>query len=158
MLGIVNAFVHGFMYLYYFLSALNPQLSRSVWKKRITQIQLVTIMGFSSKLLILFETHFSSNLLFSWFIFRAEHLRKIVTTPSSGCGLWSFRMSLCWHFSVIFITKHTSKRNKTEMEMTDHLTNYRIGQDQQISSFFSNRFPINEQWTIHKMLIFKVDQ
>lgn len=65
MLGIVNAFVHGFMYLYYFLSALNPQLSRSVWKKRITQIQLVTIMGFSSKLLILFETHFSSNLLFS---------------------------------------------------------------------------------------------
>lgn len=42
MLGIVNAFVHGFMYFYYFLSALKPNLSRSVWKKRITQIQLVT--------------------------------------------------------------------------------------------------------------------
>jgi elongation of very long chain fatty acids protein 7 len=41
MLGVINLFVHGFMYLYYFLAAMKPNLSKSVWKKRITQIQLV---------------------------------------------------------------------------------------------------------------------
>lgn len=41
LLGFVNAFVHAFMYFYYFLTALKPELKKSMWwKKHITQIQL----------------------------------------------------------------------------------------------------------------------
>ncbi|KAG5674177.1 hypothetical protein PVAND_004160 [Polypedilum vanderplanki] len=42
MLGIINSFVHGFMYSYYFLTAFKPELKQSIWwKKHITQIQLI---------------------------------------------------------------------------------------------------------------------
>lgn len=40
-LGFFNAFVHVFMYFYYFLTCVNPDITKSVWlKKSITQIQL----------------------------------------------------------------------------------------------------------------------
>ena len=42
LLGIINAFVHGVMYFYYFITAFKPDLKKSIWwKKYITQIQLV---------------------------------------------------------------------------------------------------------------------
>jgi hypothetical protein len=42
MLGIINSFVHAFMYTYYFLTAFKPELKKSIWwKKHITQVQLV---------------------------------------------------------------------------------------------------------------------
>lgn len=42
MLGLINCFVHAFMYSYYFLCAFKPELKKSIWwKKHITQIQLV---------------------------------------------------------------------------------------------------------------------
>ncbi|XP_037941438.1 elongation of very long chain fatty acids protein F-like [Teleopsis dalmanni] len=39
--GDVNAFVHVIMYSYYFLSALNPNIKTSKWKKFITKAQIV---------------------------------------------------------------------------------------------------------------------
>jgi elongation of very long chain fatty acids protein 7 len=40
-LGILNAFVHGVMYSYYYITAFKPELKQSIWwKKYITQIQL----------------------------------------------------------------------------------------------------------------------
>lgn len=42
MLGMVNTFVHAFMYFYFFLTAFKPELKRSIWwKKHITQFQMV---------------------------------------------------------------------------------------------------------------------
>lgn len=42
LLGFINLFVHAFMYFYYFLTAIKPELKRSIWwKKHITQVQLV---------------------------------------------------------------------------------------------------------------------
>lgn len=44
LLGLINLFVHAFMYFYYFLTAIKPELKQSIWwKKHITQIQLVII-------------------------------------------------------------------------------------------------------------------
>lgn len=41
-LGMINTFVHGIMYFYFFLTALKPELKKSIWwKKHITQIQMV---------------------------------------------------------------------------------------------------------------------
>lgn len=41
-LGIINTFVHCFMYLYYFLTAFKPELKKSIWWKRyITQLQIL---------------------------------------------------------------------------------------------------------------------
>ncbi|XP_063709928.1 very long chain fatty acid elongase AAEL008004-like [Culicoides brevitarsis] len=42
LLGIVNSFVHVFMYGYYFLTSFKPELKASIWwKKHITQIQII---------------------------------------------------------------------------------------------------------------------
>ncbi|XP_037028075.1 elongation of very long chain fatty acids protein 7-like isoform X1 [Bradysia coprophila] len=42
LLGVVNSFVHVFMYSYYFLTSFKPELKNSLWwKKHITQIQLL---------------------------------------------------------------------------------------------------------------------
>jgi elongation of very long chain fatty acids protein 7 len=42
LLGFVNVFVHAFMYFYYFLTAIKPEVKKSIWWKRhITQLQLV---------------------------------------------------------------------------------------------------------------------
>lgn len=44
LLGFVNLFVHAFMYFYYFLNAVKPELKQSLWwKKHITQIQMVNM-------------------------------------------------------------------------------------------------------------------
>lgn len=41
-LAVINCLVHSIMYTYYFLTAFNPELKKSVWwKKHITQIQLI---------------------------------------------------------------------------------------------------------------------
>lgn len=42
-IAVLNCFVHSCMYFYYFLTTLYPTMKTSVWKKRITQIQLVKI-------------------------------------------------------------------------------------------------------------------
>lgn len=45
MLGVVNTLVHMVMYSYYFLTALKPELKKSLWwKKHITQIQLAQFL------------------------------------------------------------------------------------------------------------------
>uniref|UniRef100_A0A336K4P6 Elongation of very long chain fatty acids protein n=1 Tax=Culicoides sonorensis TaxID=179676 RepID=A0A336K4P6_CULSO len=42
LLGIVNSWVHVFMYGYYFLTSFKPELKESIWwKKHITQLQLI---------------------------------------------------------------------------------------------------------------------
>lgn len=42
LLGILNAYVHVIMYIYYFLTSVKPELRNSAWwKKYITQVQLV---------------------------------------------------------------------------------------------------------------------
>lgn len=46
-LGLINVFVHGIMYFYYFLTAFNPEMKKSIWWKRnLTQIQLVFLLYF----------------------------------------------------------------------------------------------------------------
>jgi hypothetical protein len=41
-LGLINLFVHGIMYFYYFLTSFKPELKKSLWwKKHITQFQMV---------------------------------------------------------------------------------------------------------------------
>lgn len=39
--ALINSFVHVCMYSYYLMTTFNPATKTSVWKKRITQIQLV---------------------------------------------------------------------------------------------------------------------
>lgn len=41
LLGLVNVYVHAFMYFYYFLTAFKLELKQSIWKKHITQFQMV---------------------------------------------------------------------------------------------------------------------
>jgi elongation of very long chain fatty acids protein 7 len=42
LLGLINLFVHGIMYFYYFLTSFKPELKQSLWwKKHITQFQMV---------------------------------------------------------------------------------------------------------------------
>lgn len=42
MLGIINAFVHIILYLYYYLAALGPEVQKHLWwKKYVTKMQLI---------------------------------------------------------------------------------------------------------------------
>lgn len=42
-LGVMNAFVHAFMYFYFFMTSFKPELKKSIsWKKHITQVQMVS--------------------------------------------------------------------------------------------------------------------
>ena len=41
-LGVLNCFVHAFMYTYYFLTAFQPEIKKSLWwKKHITHVQMI---------------------------------------------------------------------------------------------------------------------
>lgn len=45
LLGMINLFVHGVMYFYFFLTSFKPELKKSIWwKKHITQFQMVTTL------------------------------------------------------------------------------------------------------------------
>lgn len=53
LLGVINCFVHAVMYSYFFLTAFNPDLKKSIWwKKHITQIQMVSIVDRLSQKMI----------------------------------------------------------------------------------------------------------
>lgn len=68
LLGLVNLFVHAFMYLYYFLTSIESDLKRSVWKKKITQVQMVKLIAATD-----FNSHCKCGALVSVF-----HLGNIV--------------------------------------------------------------------------------
>lgn len=46
LLGLINVFVHGVMYFYFFLTSFKPELKKSIWwKKHITQFQMVKTLN-----------------------------------------------------------------------------------------------------------------
>lgn len=50
LLGVINLFVHGIMYFYYFLTSFEPELKKSIWwKKHITQIQMASNFAIYAK-------------------------------------------------------------------------------------------------------------
>lgn len=65
LLGFLNVFVHAFMYFYYFLTAVRPEVKQSIWWKRhITQFQLVRRRIFhGQRQQIAFHRQFSSSQL-----------------------------------------------------------------------------------------------
>lgn len=71
MLGVINAFVHSIMYSYYFLTALKPELKKSIWwKKYITQVQLAQFAVLSVFFLrVLLAENCEYPRVFSWIIF-----------------------------------------------------------------------------------------
>lgn len=113
MLGMVNTFVHAFMYFYFFLTAFKPELKRSIWwKKHITQFQMVrTFNLWVSNLQFL---PFSASLLSCLCISFEELWPKIAGTQSFGCGRWWFRIRSCSLYLPIFIIKHIWRRNKSK--------------------------------------------
>lgn len=41
-MGLINSFVHVIMYFYYYLTSVDNKFKQSVWKKYITQLQMVS--------------------------------------------------------------------------------------------------------------------
>lgn len=53
--GLLNSFIHTIMYFYYFLCAFEPELKSSIlWKKRITQLQIVSKILFKKNSIKIF--------------------------------------------------------------------------------------------------------
>lgn len=66
--GLFNTLVHVFMYLYYFLTCVNPDIKKLVWiKKSITQIQLfqfaMLVIIFSYPLMFMKDCNYPSYVL-----------------------------------------------------------------------------------------------
>lgn len=97
MLGILNCFVHVFMYFYYLISSLNPELKKNLWwKKYITQIQIIQFAFLT--------VHFTHPLLF----------------PDKECGYPIFPLAvgstqnvfMLLMFSDFYVKAYLKKDNK----------------------------------------------
>lgn len=81
LMGMINSFVHSCMYSYYFLATLNPKIKISVWKKRLTQIQLVS-MPIST-----YKSYFKNSLIFNsqvQFGINVNVFLRVVLSPDCG--------------------------------------------------------------------------
>lgn len=91
LLGMINLYVHGLMYFYYFLTSFKPELKQSIWwKKHITQVQLVISCSHLNGQIQnrIFPLFFRFNLLF-WLSVSCVLVSLIaVAIQSSGCGCW----------------------------------------------------------------------
>lgn len=98
LLGIVNSFVHVFMYGYYFLTSFKPELKESIWwKKHITQIQIVRFFFFDSqptcKNFPSFNIRFNSS--FWLFILDYRSFTRTVHIQRHCSSLGLYKIYLC---------------------------------------------------------------
>ena len=89
LLGMINLYVHGIMYFYYFLTSFKPELKQSIWwKKHITQFQLVIYHSHLKKQVQnrFFFRFFRLNSPFWLFVSCVLVSPMTVAIQSFGCG------------------------------------------------------------------------
>ena len=97
LLGMINLYVHGIMYFYYFLTSFKPELKQSIWwKKHITQVQLViSWLHLNEQIQISFFRFSRFNLLFWLSVFCVLVSLITVDIQNSGSGCWWYKIHTC---------------------------------------------------------------
>lgn len=112
-MALLNCFVHSCMYSYYFLTTLYPHMKTSVWKKRLTQIQLASLKLFCLPQVLNLDNFFLQIQFGLIFI----HFLHVILTPNCNFPkLWIwFLFSQDWVMLFMFGNFYRrTYRKKTE--------------------------------------------